>query len=531
MTRIQSSKRMLLHVLGLGRGETALPISLVRAQLKAARAAYPITFVCTIAVGLYVPWIATDPTFVYLAGLLLLIISCFSLSRWFREKKIDWAVSDPRRAIVGVAILSFCTAAAWGLLLYAAMLGNTVERWILLACMIPGVMAVGTLAVATLPLASVGFLTGITVATVPAIHLVELPTSVFGMLLVFYILLARSILSQARLFISNYSTEEHLTVVSHEREAAEQDARHQAMRAELAEERSDQALRERVMENRRGVLVNLGENFEASVGDAVSSVARAAKGTHGAADILAATSIKQANNVDAIVAVAERASAAAERMKATASRLSKTAAGVALHVSRQVELTGEASSNARRTETVISDLTGDAEAIGKIVSIIAAIADQTNLLALNATIEAARAGKAGLGFSVVANEVKSLAAETQRATAEIRQQIERMQGGTVAVATAMTGILAQIEIVSRVAADIRDATDLQTQAASHIFDMAQETAADSVQLRLGVADAVEGSELTKRLAGDMVSSTSRVSEEIEALAQNATTFVKGLKAA
>ena len=68
------------------------------------------------------------------------------------------------------------------------------------------------------------------------------------------------------------------------------------------------------------------------------------------------------------------------------------------------------------------------------------IAEQTNLLALNATIEAARAGDAGKGFAVVASEVKSLAAQTAKATEDIREQILAMQGGTDKTVVAIEGV-------------------------------------------------------------------------------------------
>jgi methyl-accepting chemotaxis protein len=145
----------------------------------------------------------------------------------------------------------------------------------------------------------------------------------------------------------------------------------------------------------------------------------------------AATAINQMSA--AVEEVAHNASLAS-----TAARNSSDSAEQGrLRVSETLSAIHELHESVGATAVEINGLAGQVQSISGVLDVIRGIADQTNLLALNAAIEAARAGEAGRGFAVVADEVRALAHRTQQSTAEIEKMIASIQGGTQKAVTAM----------------------------------------------------------------------------------------------
>ena len=111
----------------------------------------------------------------------------------------------------------------------------------------------------------------------------------------------------------------------------------------------------------------------------------------------------------------------------SATQMGETIEDINESVSRVSSLAEDVRTNTRSTARQVQTLHTQSEAIDQIVAAIRQLSDQTKLLALNAQIEAARAGDAGLGFAVVANEVKQLALQTDDAAGEIKSTIEHIQ--------------------------------------------------------------------------------------------------------
>ena len=236
---------------------------------------------------------------------------------------------------------------------------------------------------------------------------------------------------------------------------AEELARESAEEKERATEAMAEAedARKQAEDARRQGLLEAAERLEGVVGSLSSAaqqlsaqVEQVAGGTDMQSQRTAQTATAMEEMNATVLEVAKNASSAAEASDATRS----TAQQGEDVVRRSVASINRVAELAQGLKANMDELGSQAESIGQVMNVITDIADQTNLLALNAAIEAARAGEAGRGFAVVADEVRKLAEKTMAATKEVGEAIGAIQSGTAR----------NVEAVDRAASAVAEATEL-----------------------------------------------------------------------
>ena len=215
--------------------------------------------------------------------------------------------------------------------------------------------------------------------------------------------------------------------------------------------------------------------------------------------------------------VAEEGTSRAAAVSSAAAQLSSAIEEISRQMSHAATTAQDAMEKAGRSSEMIGGLAETADKIGQVVTIIQDIAEQTNLLALNATIEAARAGEAGKGFAVVASEVKALANQTAKATEEISQQINQIQGATGSAVEANEQITRTINQINEVTSSVASAVEEQGAATR---DVTQNIEAVS-----------QATSETGSLAGEVQSAASELSERAEGLQGEVHEFMKSMGAA
>lgn len=193
-------------------------------------------------------------------------------------------------------------------------------------------------------------------------------------------------------------------------------------------------------------------------------------------------------------------------------------------IQRQATYSSEISEAAQRqsddANLKVEGLMQAALSIGEVTKLISDIAEQTNLLALNATIEAARAGEHGKGFAVVAAEVKTLADQTTKATAQISNHISHIQSATQEAAGSISSISETITKIGEIALTIAGSVKEQGQATGEISQNMRIAAERTEDAQEGISTVFRDAEKTKSLSSQVRDASSNAAVQIGTLDDN-----------
>jgi len=224
----------------------------------------------------------------------------------------------------------------------------------------------------------------------------------------------------------------NLKIKIREAEDKEHLAAQETAKANAAMQEAEQARRRAELARKEGMLQAAGqlENIVEAVTNATESIsgqiAQSSRGSQEQSERMTETATAMEEMNATVMEVAKNAAMAAD----TADSAKKNAGDGSSVVSKVIKSIGDAQTKALDLKKDMNQLGEQVQSIGEIMNVISDIADQTNLLALNAAIEAARAGEAGRGFAVVADEVRKLAEKTMIATKQVGEAIVGIQQGT-----------------------------------------------------------------------------------------------------
>ncbi|MCS5597434.1 MAG: cache domain-containing protein [Alphaproteobacteria bacterium] len=291
--------------------------------------------------------------------------------------------------------------------------------------------------------------------------------------------------------------------------------------ARAMEEKQKEMKKQAEIEQRQATLA-LAKRFDDQVGGMIGTLASASTELQATAQTMRNVADDTASSSKAVASSSDQANSNVNSVASAIEELSASSAEIASQINNTRARSNDTAERARHANQTVQNLDVLATQIGEIIWSIRDIAEQTNLLALNATIEAARAGEAGKGFAVVADEVKKLATETGKKTSEIEEQISQIQGATKLSVEAMQHIINNIseidDAITTVAAAAEEQNAANMEISRSVSDASQSVnhvAETIINVETGARETGHSADGVLDAASDLASLSDRLKISVE----------------